>query len=236
MCHYVAWCGQVLPLPSYLFTVLRCTGQTSWSECHPGSRFSFLYLVLYHCGDEHTLALGSGEGIQEALGTGRPALDEYWGCQLLLNTVGPYLTDCKPPMDVWQHLGQFAHTSHTYHDCTGVIKGALQCSIMGLGSDSPFGQRYPYSVSSYLLSSQLPHVWSNTILYYRLATQVVRLLFLSFHWFPSVPTCYLHLDDRYWTFGISSSLIRLLPYRLQNPYGHSPCLLIFAVWYVLAPV
>ena len=143
--------------------------------------------------------------------------------------VGPYPTDRKPPMDIRQHLGQFAHTSHTYHNHTGVIEGALQCAITGLGSDSPFGQHYPDPVSSYLLSSQLPYVWLNTISHHRLATQVVHLLFIYFHWFSSTPTCYLHLDDGYQMFRISLSLIRLLPYCLQNPYGQSPCLLIFVV-------
>ena len=181
------------------------------------------------CADEHASALGSGEGIREALRTGRLALDEYRGRRLLPNMVGPYPTDHKPPKDIRQHLGQFAHTSRTYHDCTGVIEGDLQCSIMGLGSDTPFGRHYPDPVSSYLVSSRLPHVRSSAILHHRLATQVVRLLFLSFHWFSSTPTCYLHSDDGYRTFGISSSLIRLLPYHLQNPYGHSPCLPIFAV-------
>ena len=43
--------------------------------------------------DEHAPTLGSGKGIRKALGTGRPALDEYQGCRLLPNTVGPYPTD-----------------------------------------------------------------------------------------------------------------------------------------------
>ena len=73
-------------------------------------------------GDKHAPALGSGKGIREALGTGRPALDEYRGRRLLPNMVGPYPTDHKPLMDVWQHLGQFAHTSRTYHDHTGVLQ------------------------------------------------------------------------------------------------------------------
>ena len=186
--------------------------------------------------DEHAPALGSGEGIREALGTGWPALDEYRGRWLLPNTVGPYLTDHKPPKDVRQHLGQFAHTSCTYHDYTEVIEGALQCSITGSGSDSLFGRHYLDPVSSYLLSSWLPHVWSNVILHHCLAIQVIHLLFISFHWFSSAPTCYLHSDDGYQMFRISSSLIRLLPYCLQSPYGHSPCLLIFTVWYVSASV
>ena len=147
--------------------------------------------------DEHAPALGSGEGIWEALGTGWPALDEYRGRQLLPNMVGPYPTDHKPPKDVQQHLGQFAHTSRTYHDHTGVIKGALQYSIMGSGSDSPFGWCYPDPVSSYLLSSRLPHVQSNTISHHHLATQVVHLLFISFHWFSGAPTCYLYSDNGY---------------------------------------
>ena len=78
--------------------------------------------IAHICSDEHAPALGSRKGIREALGTGRPALDKYRGRQLLPNTVGPYLTDRKPPMDIWQHLGQFTHTSRTYHDCTGVLR------------------------------------------------------------------------------------------------------------------
>ena len=72
--------------------------------------------------DEHALALGFREGIREALGRGQPALDTYQRHQLLLNMVGPYPTDCKPPKDIQQHLGQFAYTSHTYHDRTGVLQ------------------------------------------------------------------------------------------------------------------
>ena len=72
--------------------------------------------------NEHVLTLGFGKGIWEALGTGRLALDGYQGRQLLPNMVGPYPTDCKPPMDVWQHLGQFAHISHTYQNCIGVLQ------------------------------------------------------------------------------------------------------------------
>ena len=78
---------------------------------------------------------------------------------------------------------------------------------MVLGSDSPVGRCYLYLVSLYLLFSWLPHVWSNTILYHCLATQSARFLFLSLYWLYSAHSYYLYLDDRYWLFGISSSLI-----------------------------
>ncbi|ETW87800.1 hypothetical protein HETIRDRAFT_307617 [Heterobasidion irregulare TC 32-1] len=73
-------------------------------------------------GDEHAPALGSEGGIREALGRYRTALDKYRRRRLLPNTVGPYPTDDKPPKDVRQHLGQFAHTSRTYHDRIGVLR------------------------------------------------------------------------------------------------------------------
>ncbi|ETW79300.1 hypothetical protein HETIRDRAFT_324734, partial [Heterobasidion irregulare TC 32-1] len=73
-------------------------------------------------GDEHAPALGSEGGLREALGRYRTALDKYRRCRLLPNTIGPYLTDDKPPKDVRQHLGQFAHTSRTYHDRIGVLR------------------------------------------------------------------------------------------------------------------
>ncbi|ETW82681.1 hypothetical protein HETIRDRAFT_165449 [Heterobasidion irregulare TC 32-1] len=73
-------------------------------------------------GDEHAPALGSEGGRREALGRYRTALDKYRRCRLLPNTIGPYPTDDKPPKDVRQHLGQFAHTSRTYHDRIGVLR------------------------------------------------------------------------------------------------------------------
>ncbi|ETW85278.1 hypothetical protein HETIRDRAFT_310688, partial [Heterobasidion irregulare TC 32-1] len=72
--------------------------------------------------DEHVPALGSEGGIWEALGRYRTALDEYRRCRLALNMVGPHPINCNPPKDIWQHLGQFAHTSRTYHDHTGVLR------------------------------------------------------------------------------------------------------------------
>ena len=72
--------------------------------------------------DEQAPVLGSEEGIWEVLGRYRTVLDEYRRRRLAPNTVGPYPTDRKPPKDVWQHLGQFTHTSRTYHDCTGVLQ------------------------------------------------------------------------------------------------------------------
>ncbi|ETW79441.1 hypothetical protein HETIRDRAFT_321751, partial [Heterobasidion irregulare TC 32-1] len=71
--------------------------------------------------NEHAPMLGSEGGIQEALGRYQTALDKYRRHQLLPNMVSPYLINNKPPKDVWQHLGQFTHTSHTYHDHTGVL-------------------------------------------------------------------------------------------------------------------
>ena len=73
-------------------------------------------------GDEHAPVLGSKGGIQEALGRYQTALDEYQRRQLLPNMVGPYPTNHNPPKDVRQHWGQFAHTSYTYHDHTGVLR------------------------------------------------------------------------------------------------------------------
>ncbi|ETW75504.1 hypothetical protein HETIRDRAFT_331258, partial [Heterobasidion irregulare TC 32-1] len=72
--------------------------------------------------DEHAPMLGPEGGIREALGRYRTALNKYQRRQLLPNTVGPCLTNDKPLKDVWQHLGQFAHTSRTYHDHTGVLR------------------------------------------------------------------------------------------------------------------
>ena len=72
--------------------------------------------------DEHAPVLGSEGGIQEALGRYQTVLDEYRRHRLLPNMVGPYPTDHNPPKDVQQHLGQFAHTSHTYHDHIGVLR------------------------------------------------------------------------------------------------------------------
>ncbi|ETW87536.1 hypothetical protein HETIRDRAFT_307368 [Heterobasidion irregulare TC 32-1] len=72
-------------------------------------------------GDEHAPVLGSEGGIQEAFGRYRTALDKYRRCQLAPNTVGPCPTNDKPPKDVQQHLGQFAHTSRTHHGHTGVL-------------------------------------------------------------------------------------------------------------------
>ncbi|ETW85148.1 hypothetical protein HETIRDRAFT_310180 [Heterobasidion irregulare TC 32-1] len=111
--------------------------------------------------------------------------------------VSPYPNNCKPLNNVWQYLGQFVHTLCTYHDCTGVIKGALQCPIMGLGSDSPFGQCYPYPVSPYCLLSQLPHVQLNAILHHCLAIQAICLPFLPFYWLSSACSYYLCSDDRF---------------------------------------
>ena len=151
--------------------------------------------------------LGSEGGIQEALGRYRTALDEYRRRRLLPNTVGPYPNDGRPPNDVRQHLGQFTHTSRTYHDRTGVIEGSLRCSITGSGSDTPFGRRYLCPVSPYRLSARLPHVRSNAIAHHCLAIQVVHLLFLPSYWLFSTCSCYLRSDDGSRTFGILSSLI-----------------------------
>ncbi|ETW80158.1 hypothetical protein HETIRDRAFT_321803, partial [Heterobasidion irregulare TC 32-1] len=72
--------------------------------------------------NEHASTLGSEGDIWETLGRYRTALDKYRRRRLLPNTVGPYPTNNKPPKDIWQHLGQFAHTSRTYHDCIGVLR------------------------------------------------------------------------------------------------------------------
>ena len=141
------------------------------------------------------------------MGRYRTALDEYRRRRLLPNTVGPYPNDGRPPNDVRQHLGQFTHTSRTYHDRTGVIEGSLRCSMTGSGSDTPFGRRYLCPVSPYRLSARLPHVRSNAIAHHCLAIQVVHLLFLPFYWLFSTCSCYLRSDDGSRTFGISSSLI-----------------------------
>ncbi|ETW85215.1 hypothetical protein HETIRDRAFT_310144, partial [Heterobasidion irregulare TC 32-1] len=71
--------------------------------------------------DEHAPTLGSEGGIREALGRYQTALNKYRRRQLLPNTVSPYLTNDKPPKDIRQHLGQFAHTSRTHHDHIGVL-------------------------------------------------------------------------------------------------------------------
>ena len=76
---------------------------------------------VYHV-DEDAPAVGSGEGIREALGKGRPALDAYQRHRLLPNMVGPYLTGYEPSKDIWQHLGQFTYNSHTYHNHAGVLQ------------------------------------------------------------------------------------------------------------------
>ncbi|ETW85221.1 hypothetical protein HETIRDRAFT_308812, partial [Heterobasidion irregulare TC 32-1] len=72
--------------------------------------------------NEHAPALGSEGGIWEALGRYQTALDKYRRCRLLLNMVSSCPTNDKPPKDIQQHLGQFAHTSRTYHDHTGVLR------------------------------------------------------------------------------------------------------------------
>ncbi|ETW77111.1 hypothetical protein HETIRDRAFT_327109, partial [Heterobasidion irregulare TC 32-1] len=72
--------------------------------------------------DKHAPALGSKRGIQEALGRHQTALDKDRRCQLAPNMVSPYPTNSKPLKDVQQHLGQFTHTSRTYHDRTGVLQ------------------------------------------------------------------------------------------------------------------
>ncbi|ETW80169.1 hypothetical protein HETIRDRAFT_419738 [Heterobasidion irregulare TC 32-1] len=77
---------------------------------------------LKSSGDEHAPALESEGGIQEAWGRYQIVLDKYRRCQLLPNMVSPYLTNDKPPKDVQQHLGQFAHTSRTHHDHIGVLQ------------------------------------------------------------------------------------------------------------------
>lgn len=117
------------------------------------------------------------------------------------------------------------HTSHTYHNHIGVIEGALQCSIMGSGSDSPFGQHYLYPVSPYLLSSQLPHIQLNAISHHHLATQVVHLLFLSFYWLSSACSCYLHSNNGYQTIRISSSLIDVYLIAFRTHIDISPTFL-----------
>ena len=131
-------------------------------NCHSYSRGLFMLsamIIMYLFDtDEYAPTLRSEEGIWKALGRDQIALDKYWRCRLVLNAVGPYPNDWKPLKDIRQYLGQFTHMSHTYHDRTGVIEGALWCSITGLGLDSLFGWHYPYPFSSYLLSSQLPHV------------------------------------------------------------------------------
>ncbi|ETW76459.1 hypothetical protein HETIRDRAFT_429907 [Heterobasidion irregulare TC 32-1] len=65
---------------------------------------------------------GSEGGIREAFGRYRTALDKYQRCRLAPNTVGPCPTNDKPPKDIRQHLGQFAHTSRTHHGHTGVLQ------------------------------------------------------------------------------------------------------------------
>ena len=63
------------------------------------------YVCHYNAVDEQAPALGSKEGIREALGRDQTALDKYWRCQLVSIMVGPYPNNYKPPNDVQQHLG-----------------------------------------------------------------------------------------------------------------------------------
>jgi hypothetical protein len=141
-------------------------------------------------GNEHALAMGAGEGMRKALVTGQPAPDKYQRHQLILNTIGPNLTNCKPPKNVQQHLGQFAHTLRTYHDYIGV----LQIGVYKIRVSSPFQPMC--SVSQSVLIAYLSDfcmVGLTPLLGYPGHT----LLLLYFHWFSNTCFCYLRSDNGY---------------------------------------